>query len=53
VRRLLGQMDLLAPAGGGAPEIELYATGGLNSLKAAAQRWLGVAPQRCEAVEIG
>ncbi len=52
VRRLLGQMDLLAPEAAVTPQIELYATGGLNSLKAAAQRWLGVAPERCEAVEI-
>lgn len=52
VRRLMAQAELLAPEGAQTPQIELYATGELNSLRAAAQRWLGLAPQQCEAVEI-
>ncbi len=35
-----------------AEKIRLYATGGLNSLQAAAQRWLGLPAQCCAQIEI-
>ncbi len=52
VRRLLGQQGLLAPESAVAPQIQLFATGGLNSLRAAASRWLGLAREQCAPVEI-
>ncbi|MCD2513937.1 glutamate racemase [Comamonas endophytica] len=52
VRRLLEQAGLLAPEGL-APRIELFATGGLNSLQAAAQRWLGLPAGSCAHIDIG
>lgn len=52
VRRLLDKAQLLAPEGSALPQIQLYATGGLSSLRAAAQRWLGLAPEQCAPVEM-
>ena len=43
-RRLLAQSAMLAPEATIAPSMQLYATGGLSSLQAAAERWLGLPP---------
>ncbi|MET1115058.1 MAG: glutamate racemase [Comamonas sp.] len=56
VRRLLAQSGLLVPEAvppTAAPQIQLYATGGLGSLQAAAQRWLELPPGSCAHIEIG
>lgn len=52
VRRLLGQADLLAPDAPSAPPIELFATGALRSLQAAAQRWLDLPAGHCAHIDI-
>lgn len=52
VRRLLQQSGLLAPEGL-PPQIQLFATGGLSSLQAAAQRWLQLPPGSCAHIDIG
>lgn len=52
VRRLLAQAGMLAPESRSAPRIELFATGGLSSLQAAAGRWLDLPAGHCAHIEI-
>ncbi|MNE94052.1 hypothetical protein D3C80_1919760 [compost metagenome] len=52
VRRLLDQAGRLAPENPSAPQIQLFTTGGLGSLQAAALRWLDLPAQCCAHIEI-
>lgn len=54
-RRLLAKTGMLAPPGApdaATPQVQLFATGGLGSLQAAAQRWLDLPAQSCAQIEI-
>ena len=51
-RRLLESAGLLAAATSGAPQAQLFTTGGLPQLQAAAQRWLDVPADCCHTVAI-
>lgn len=52
VRRLLAQADRLATESHSAPQIQLFTTGALGSLQAAAQRWLDLPAGHCARIEI-
>lgn len=52
VRRLLAQAGRLAPENQSAPQIQLFTTGGLGSLQAAALRWLDLPAEHCAHIDI-